>query len=282
MTVNSFEDFCGEFTLMSDEDANEFIGYSDEKFPNVRVIEDGDVRTKVQAIFECGRNVAVVVYTLPKDNSYIDVNITMYSNTVNKMIKYCLNTTLNGTPMGETAFGEQALYDNGHEAVFHKWCGIKEDNNRLYVVNNSFYGGSFTKSEIRLSLLRTPVYSAHPIRDRQIAPHNRMHKHIDMGERHFSFRITTCENVQREAMLFNEPPRLLSFFPSGDGEKKSKVVEIDNPNIILSSVKKSDTGYTLTLHNFSNTEQDATINIYPLKKGIPLHFGKYELKIFEV
>jgi hypothetical protein len=103
-----------------------------------------------------------------------------------------------------------------------------------------------------------------------------------MGERQFSFRITTEDNIEREALLFNEAPRLLSFFPSGDGERKSKVIEIDNPNITLSSVKKSETGYTLTLHNFSEDEQDATINIYPLKKEIPLHFGKYELKIFEI
>ncbi len=278
MTVNSFEDFCREFTLMSDDDANDFIGYDDEKLSNVRIIEDGDVRTKVQAIFECGRNVAVVVYTLPKENDYIDVNITMYSNTVNKMIKYCLNTTLNGTPMGETAFGEQTLYDNGHESVFHKWCGIRKDNNRLYVVNNSFYGGSFTGSEIRLSLLRTPVYSAHPIRDRQIAPHNRMHKHIDMGERQFSFRITTCENVQREAILFNEPPRLLSFFPSGEGKKQEKVVEIDNPRIFLSSIKKENGEYIFTLHNFSPEEQEATLTLCRADKKIKLRFGKYELK----
>jgi alpha-mannosidase len=174
------------------------------------------------------------------------------------------------------------LYDNGDESVFHKWCGIRQDDEHLYIINNGTYGGSFTDSEMRLSLLRTPVYSAHPINDRQIAPHDRMHSHIDMGERQFSFRITTEDNIEREALLFNEAPRLLSFFPSGDGENKGKVMKIDNPNVILSSVKKNDTGYTLTLHNFSPEEQDAVINIYPLGKEIPLHFGKYELKIFDI
>lgn len=282
MTVDAFDELYGEFSLMSDEEANEFIGYPDEKLSNVRVIEDGVVRTKAQAIFQCGRTVAVAEYTLPKFGTYIDVKFTIYSNTANKMIKYCVDTSLKGTPWGETAFGEQELYSNGYEAVFHKWCGIRQGNDHLYIINNGTYGGSFSESEMRLSLLRTPVYSAHPIRDRQIAPHDRMHSHIDMGERQFSFRITTEDNIERESLLFNEAPRLLSFFPSGDGERKGKVMEIDNPNVILSSLRKSDTGYTLTLHNFSPEEQDAVINIYALGKEIPLHFGKYELKIFDI
>ena len=282
MTVSSFNDLYKEFNLMSDEDANEFIGYADEKISNVRIIEDGVVRTKVQAIFECGRTVAVAEYTLPKFGTYIDVKLTVYSNTANKMIKYCFDTALKGTPWGETAFGEQTLYSNGDESVFHKWCGIREGDKHLYIINNGTYGGCFTESEMRLSLLRTPVYSAHPINDRQIAPHDRMHSHIDMGERQFSFRITTEDNIEREALIFNESPRLLSFFPSGDGDKKGKVIDIDNEYIVLSSVKKNDNGYTLTLHNFSDKEQNAVINIYPLHKEIPLHFGKYELKIFEI
>lgn len=282
MTVEAFGDLYKEFTLMSDKDANEFTGYADESLSNVRIVEDGVVRTKVQAIFECGRNVAVVTYTLPKASDYIDVNITIYSNTVNKMIKYCLDTTLDGTPYGETAFGEQPLYSNGNESVYHKWCGIRQGNDHLYVVNNSFYGGSFTNSSMRLSLLRTPVYSAHPIHDRQIAPHDRMHKHIDMGERHFSFRITTADNVQREAMVFNEAPRLISFFPSGEGEKPQKAVEIDNPYIFLSSIKKAENGYQLVLHNFSPNNQVAEISLCNKQEKIKLQFTKYELKLVNI
>ncbi len=282
MTVDAFNDLDGKFTLMTDDDANDFAGYADESGTNVRIVEDGEVRTKVQAFFQHRRTVAIVEYTIPKKGAYIDVDLTIYSNTPNKMIKYRIDTTLKGTPWGETAFGEQTLYADGNEDVFHKWCGIRADDSSLCVVNNGTYGGSFTESSISLSLLRTPVHSAHPIRDRQIAPHNRMLSHIDMGERRFSIRITTDENIQRQAQIFNEAPFLMSFFPSGEGKKSESVIKIDNPAIILSSIRKKDDKFILYLHNFDDKPNTADIEIIPTGKKTSLNFNKYELKIVEL
>ena len=282
MTVDDFKDLDGKFTLMSDKEANEFVGYPEEKLTNVRIVEDGKVRTKVQAFFRHRDTIAAVEYTLPKEGAYIDVNFTIYSNTPNKMIKYRIDTTLKGTPRGETAFGEQDLYNNGMEDVFHKWCGIRAPERSLYVINNGTYGGSFTESSVSLSLLRTPVHSAHPISDRQIAPHNRMLSHIDMGERRFSFRITADEGIEKQAQIFNEAPFLMSFFPSGDGEKSDSVIKIDNPDIMLSSIRNDNGKFTLHLHNFADKESTATVEIIPTGKKMELTFGKYELKFVEI
>ena len=64
-------------------------------------------------------------------------------------------------------------------------------------------------------------YSAHPNElGIPIAVHDRMHDHMDMGESQFSFRIiANCEIVDMEADIFNKLPYILSFFPSGYGEK---------------------------------------------------------------
>lgn len=282
MTVESFKEYEGCFELMSEEEANAFVGYPEEKISNVRVVEDGRVRTKVQAFFRYKRSVAVVEYTLPKDGAYIDVDILMYSNEPNKMIKYHLDTQIEGTPYGETAFGSEALFEDEREAVYHKWCGIRGEDAALYVVNRGIYGGSFTRNSVKLSLLRTPIYAAHPIEKRQIAPHNRLVKHMDMGEREFSFRITTEKNIAKEAQVYNEAPQLLSFFPSGGGCERSSVVTLDHPDIILSSVKKKGEGYELVLFNTSEQERDAELNLIAEGEKMQLHFGKYELKIMTV
>lgn len=283
MTVDSFKEYEGSFKLMSDKEANDFIGYPEENFSNVCVIEDGPVRMKVQAIFKYNRSVAVVEYTLPKNGVYIDVEVLMYSNETNKMFKYVIDTKLNGTPYGETAFGCEELYDNENEAVYHKWCGIKEaDDSCLYVVNKGIYGGSFTKSTIKLSLLRTSIYAAHPIEERQIAPHNRFIEHIDMGERNFSFRIIPETDIARQAQIYNEEPQLLSFFPSGDGSEKSSVIAIDNPKIMLSSIKKRNEKYELTLFNASPRENTAEISLLKHNKNIKIEFKKYEIKQIQI
>ena len=304
MRTYAFTEKLDTFSLMSDEDANEFLGYPEETICNVRVVEAGEVRTKIQAFFSYKRSVAVVEYTIPKNSAYIDVDILMYSNEPNKMIKYTLDTSLNGTPCGETAFGCDTLFDNERESVYHKWCGIREENlhtdsgsdscseashhgpdaapARLYIVNKGIYGGSFTPSAIKLSLLRTPTYATHPIEQRQLAPHDRFINHIDMGERQFSFRITTEEHIEREAQIYNEAPQLLSFFPSGEGERKDRVIQIDNPEVMLSSFKKCRNGYELVLHNFSEKANEAQVWIPALEKTLELHFGKYELKTVQI
>lgn len=281
MNVTSFDDLETSFKLMEDSAVNEFIGYPDENIGNVRIIENGDVRTKIQAFFEYKRTVAVVEYTLPKQGAYIGVDICIYSNTVNKMIKYSLDTTLNGVPYGETAFGVEELDSDNHETVYHKWCGIEEGEKKLYVINNGIYGGSFTNSEIKLSLLRTPIYSAHPVLDRQIAPHNRLLDHIDMGERRFSFRITTDKDVARQSQVYNEAPQLLSFFPSGNGEKKESIITVDNENILMSSMKKNNDKYIINLYNSSDSEAETEISVPILNRKLVVNFGKYELKTIE-
>lgn len=281
MTVDSFRNFENSFSLMSDQEANSFLGYPQESTPNVRIVEDGAVRTKIQAFFRYNRSVAMVEYTLPKLGAYMDIDIRMLSNEPNKMIKYRIDSQVCGVPYGETAFGFEPLFDDEREAVFHKWCGLKNENGGLFVLNKGTYGGSFTPNSIKLSLLRTPVYATHPIEQRQLAPHDRFLNHIDMGERHFSFRITNNHQLARQAQIYSEEPLLLSFFPSGDGNKSKSVVTIDNDKIILSSFRKTETGYEMCLYNSSENEVDAEIRCDFAEKEYNLHFGKHEIKFLQ-
>ncbi len=282
MKVDSFTDLADNFRLMSDQEANEFTGYPEEQLPCVRVVEDGPVRLRVQSFWTYRSNKAVVEYTIPKQDAYIDVNVTLYSNEPNVMIKYPLDTAFDGAPWGQTAFGAEELYSDRREAVFHKWCALRGEGGGLAVCNEGIHGGDFTNSTIRLSLLRTPVYSAHPIGQRPIAPHDRFLQHIDMGERTFRFRITTTEDLERRAQTFNEAPWLLSFFPAGgDGVSKSAVI-IDNPDVILSSCRKKDGRMVLTLYHASDESCCANVSMAGQPEPLRVSFRRREVKFVEV
>lgn len=54
---------------------------------------------------------------------------------------------------------------------------------------------------------------------------------------------------------------------------------VDDPDIILSSVKKEETGYKLTLFNASEEEKDVEVVLHVKQEKWRLHFGKYELKM---
>ena len=280
MTVDGFNDVIDRFTLLSDNEANKFNGYPDEKIPNVRVIENGAVRLKIQAIFGCDKSYAVVTYTLPKNGNYIDIKIKLLSNDNNRFYKLNLNTAFDKPGFyGQTAFGTEQLRTEGKEAVYQKWCGVYEGGNGITVLNKGTYGGSVDKNVLGISLLRTPVYSAHPIGDRPLADTDRAHDHIDIGEREFEYRIT-AENAHpdMQAEIYNQPCIALSFFPSGLGERKETSVELDNGNVILTRLCKKDDGILLRLFNSTDEPASATLKI--AGKSAEIKLGAFEFSTF--
>ena len=163
--------------------------------------------------------------------------------------------------------------------MFQKWCGLNDLKNSVTVINNGTYGGSFENGMIKISLLRTAVYSAHPVENVGLASEDRLYDHIDMGERSFKFRIFTNEKyADYEAEIFNQPPYVLAMFPSGDGEKTYPTVKLDNKNIVLSALKDYDGGTLLRLYNSANSKQVCSLKAGEENRGIS--FNPFEVKTF--
>ena len=101
-----------------------------------------------------------------------------------------------------------------------------------------------------------------------------MNDHIDMGERRFSYRITADRDIARQAQIFNEAPRTLSFFPSGAGVQQGSAVVLDDPGVILSSVR----GESMVLHNTLERLAEVTLTLRG-KDPQRLTFRPFELKI---
>ncbi len=262
MTTDGFYNHSGTFTLLSKEEANAFNGYPNETIENVRVIENGEVITKIQAIFKHDKSYAVVNYTTSKFDAYVDIKIKLYSNDANKMYKLTFPTTLQDSSfLGQMVFGQEELLQEGKEVFYQKWCGLFEKANGFAVLNNGTYGGSAKDGTLSISLLRTPVYSAHPIYDRPIADTDMNHMHIDMGEREFSYRLTAdVEYLDAKAEEYNQPAYALSFFPSGNGELKDTRIELDNRHLILSRYEcKTDGNICVRVYNSSDKVQSGML-----------------------
>ena len=264
MQVDGFYHQSGVFKLVSKEEANVFNGYPQETMENVRVVENGEVITRIQAIFKYANSFAVVTYTIPKLDTYVDINIKLYSNDANKMYKLTFPTNLDNSKfIGQMAFGTEELLKEGKEVFYQKWCGLLKGEQGFAVLNNGTYGGSCENNTLHISLLRTPVYSAHPIYDRQIAETDRNHEHMDMGEREFTYRITTdIQHIDAKADNYNQPVYALSFFPSGQGASKETLVEITNQNMLLTRYdRKANEKRCLRIFNSSETEQKGSLLI---------------------
>lgn len=283
MTVDGFYDRIDEFKAVSAEEANCFNGYPKETADNVRVIENGAVRCKIQAIFKCEKSFAVVTYTIPKKGKYVDIKVKVFANDANRMYKLSFDTCFEDADfVGQSAFGKEKMLKDEKEVTFQKWCGLFESNNGFAVINDGTYAGSSKGSVLNISLLRTAIYSAHPILDRPITDSDRNHDRIDMGEREFEYRLTTdVKTLDKDSEIFNQPLYALSFFPSGSGEKKELPVEIKNSSVILSRFKKdSDGELILRLYNASELKQDSDIAVG--NDVFNISFNPFEVKTYKM
>lgn len=204
----------------------------------------------------------------------------MLSNDSSRFYKLAFNTEFSSPKFyGQTAFGTEELRTNGEEAVYQKWCGVFENGRGLAVLNKGTYGGSVENNTLNISLLRTPVYSAHPIGNRPLTDSDRSHDRIDIGEREFSYRLTAdTEHLDTQAEIFNQPCFALSFFPSGAGKATETSIELSNSDIILSRYASAESGTVIRLYNSKDCDQETQFSIN--SKSFTVRFTPFEVKTF--
>lgn len=289
--VHSFRKVAGRFTLMTQADAATHAGVKSARLPAVRVVEDGPVRTVVEAALRYNHSTILLTYRLPKHGTGIEIHARVQWNEKDRMLKLSVPTALRcAVYKGQTAYGIHDLPVNGNEAVAHKWVTAvsEEDDAAVRVINNGSYGSDFKGGEIRLSLLRSSAYSALPIGDRELVRQDRFTERIDQGERTFTFRLNAggvadlMPRADRAALEHNEQPMALSFFPSGSGETKQldSLVEIADDRVVLTAAKKAEKGDDVVLRFFEPAGRDAsaTVRLPWADVAMDLKWTPFEIK----
>lgn len=293
MDTNTFPQVIGSFTLMDPGKGTDFSGVKDALLPSVRVIEDGDVRTVIEAVLSYNDSFICQTYKLPKQGTEMEFQLRVYWNEKDKMLKLSVPTVLqDGQYRGQTAFGINELAVDRTETVAQRWVAVEDaaGGQSVTIINDGIYGSDFHNGEIRLSLLRGAGYCAHPIGDRPIMVQDRFQPRIDQGERRYTFWFNggpsteRLEAVDREAMVKNERPYALSFFPSGAGEQPGSFVHIQDNVVQLSALKKEERGsrYILRLFEPTGTARATTVAIPSLQLSQAVQLNGFEIKTFAV
>jgi len=262
--VRSFREVAGEFTLLDPAESARFAGVDAPTLPPLRVIEDGAVRTVVEAGFGYGSSRLLLRYELPKQGTEIGLELRVLWNEKDRMLKLSLPTAL-AMPeyRGQVAYGWNALPMNGDEAVAQQWVAVVSatDAMALTVINQGSYGSDFCDGELRLSLLRSSAYSALRLPPRPLLVQDRYLPRIDQGERLFRFWFNggpapqRLEAIDSEALARNEQPMALSFFPSGQGTKPKAVARLADGVVQLTALKRAERGEDVIVRLFEPTGQ---------------------------
>ena len=279
-TTREFRRVEGSFQLMSPEEGTDYSGIAPHnRIPSLRLIEDGEVRSVVEAVMKYNRSYAVIRYYLPKKGTQIRIGVNLVWNEKMKMLKLPLCTSLEGGRyIGQQMFGREELACDGTEMVAQKWVALEKDGKALTLINNGSYGSDCCGGEIRASLLRSPGYSAgcsdFSRRKAEVMEQGRCNAFIDQGERSFTFWLrggetADCLNhVDMEADVANESIFALSCFT---GEKECEVkapVIIDNPKVQLSAFKRSEDDKAYILRLFETTGEGAECRLSLPVSGI--------------
>jgi len=274
----------GSFKLMSDNDARKFSNIEDNSVGAIRIIEQGDTRILVQAIFEYKSSFMIMDYKLPVSGTEIECDIRMLWNEKDSMVKLSFKSAFkNSVAMGQQMFGREVLSNDGNEFVSQRWSAVVSENKDvLAIYKNGLYGGSFKDGEYMLNLLHSPGYTAHPIETRLIIPKDREVERIDLGEHTFSIKICGGDKkllgeLDKNSQIFNEKPFALSFFTGGNGIKPQPALIISNCEIVMSAfcIANNGSDYIIRLYETAGRENTTEIYLFGITKTIS--FGKCEI-----
>lgn len=286
---NEYKDVLGEFELLDKTESARFAAVERESLPPVRIIEDGAVRTVVEALFKYGNSHAVVQYSLPKKGTSVKIHIDLFNFEKDVKIKLTLPNVLKADKFqGKTAFGMNDLNIDGNEYVAQDYIVCGNSKNAMSLIHFGTYGFSADERELSVTLLNSATYTGHPIDDRVVMRDDRYGARIDQGERHYDFVLNfsnveeRLQKVEIESQVAHQQPYALNYFPTGNGEKCKEFITVSEPSIVLSAVKRAENGKGLIvrLYNSKNKSSDTEICFKWLGSNFKIKFKPFQFKTF--
>ena len=266
-SVLSFREEAGRFEAASPEESSRLAGLPGTVLPPVRVIEDGAVRTIIEACLVHGASAVLLRYKLPKEGTEIEIEARVLWNEKNHMLKLSVPTPFREAAyIGQTAYGREALPGDGAEAVAQKWTAVVSAaaGTALTCINDGTYGSDFRDGEMRLSLLRSPAHACDEAEGRPIRYRDRFIPRIDQGEHVFRFWLDAgpaevrLDAVERDALFRNEAPYALAYFPPGTGRRARPLAVLSDRVVTATVFKRAEDSDRLVIRLFEPTGRKRT------------------------
>ncbi len=247
---------------------------------SVKVVEDGEVLTEVESLFECEGSYVRISYKMYRDLPYTDVIVNALWNEKEKALKVKVPTAIQGKFFGQIPFACESFEKDGKENVMQRFAALDDGDKALAIYNDCTFGFAHDGDALYATLLRGVAYCAHPIGDRPLIKRNIFIPYVEQGRRNFRFRISYDDKLYLEnhAQEFVNIPFALNFFPHGKGKAIESLIQLDKTNVSLVACYKEADAYILRFVN--NNESEQTITLTLCGEEYNLSFGKYEAKTY--
>lgn len=294
----------GAVPIVIDEDHSDTWGhgltqYRDElgRFGNaeMKVLETGPLRGTIRVTSYYGSSVLRQDISLLNDSSDVHVKVRLDWREQHKMLKFAFRVNVEQPhAVFEIPYGFIERPANGNEVPGQMWVNIsgikpgKKDGMvsstlGLSLINDAKYGYDVLGNELRLTVVRSPIYADHfGERDEQV-------EFMDQGVQEFIYllspHIGSWQNsgVVRKAYELNNPlQQVWETYHEGDLPQISEGIAISSDNVVAVAFKPAEdgNGWILRCYETYGKEAETEIYITALKRSWRSTFGRCEIKTF--
>ncbi len=268
-----------------------------ERVAQPRVLEWGPLRKTVELEGRWGGSRAWQEFSLEAGRRQVNVRLVLDWHEKHRMLKLRLPTRiLEGEATFEIPYGAIVRPATGNEEPGQRWVDLSGyietgDGRTPYgvaLLNDCKYGFDVNGSEIRMSLLRSPIYAFHD--PAQVVP-GESYEYMDQGRHVIRYAIVPHPNTWREAQVVRRAaelnrPYLVLQEPAHDGPlpPSHSFVAVDRPNVDVEAVKPAEDREDTTIVRLRETMGRATkchIEV-AATPAVQLSFRAWEIKTLAV
>ena len=237
---------------------------------SVTLVESGPVRQVVRVCSQWGCSSVTLDYVLYAGARQVQLELTVDWHEQLKMLKLAFPLALeNPQSTSSIPYGSIQRVDDGGEEPCQSWVDVSGTiagkQYGLSLLNDCKYGYDVLDGELRMSILRSPVYAFH--RPRQIVPGVTYH-YTDQGEQtiHLALVPHTGTWVEgdavRRAESLNVPPIVCEVEAHpGAWPAAASMVRCTPSNVVLTVVKVAEGGEDLILRGYETAGQETEAEI---------------------
>lgn len=261
----------------------------------IRRVEDGPVQSTIRVTGRYGSSRLVQDFTMYPEGDRIDVRVTVDWREHFKLLKLVFPLNLYFTTATyEIPYGAIQRPGNGHEVPGQSWVDLsgaaREHGGHfgMSVLNDAKYSFDATEHEIRMTVLRSPIYAHHIPREPE---EDGEFSHIDQGIQHFSYSLLPHRGswedggTVRRAAELNEPAvALVETYHPGALPPRDSLMAVDHQNVVVTVLKKAEDGEDVIVRAYETAGRPtrATIALAAWNREIEAEFGAWEIKTFRV
>ncbi|MDR1937113.1 MAG: glycosyl hydrolase-related protein [Tannerellaceae bacterium] len=217
----------------------------------VKVLETGPYRATIRVVSTYGDSRLTIDWSLSARSRKIDAKVTLDWQEHLKMLKFSFPVDVaSPVPTYEIPYGHIVRQPNGDEDPGQRWIDLTGQRNGnsygLTLFNDAKYGYDVNGNDLRLSVVRSAPFAHH--NPAKLDPEQE-YIWMDQGIQTLKLQLVPHGNDWKEinaprvAEEFIAPP-LVAYqgIHGGTMSKSGSYLSIDAPNVIVSAIKKSETG----------------------------------------